>query len=135
MGANSMNNLIDILIRWTMRRWAFRSDIRKMYNAVLLVESQYQLYLWHENLDPNEQPKIKVIKTLIYGVRSSGNQAERALRVTVEKCRHLYPKAFDVITNDTYVDDCMSGTDSEDEGHLTMDEVQLSVGMGGFSII
>ena len=135
-GANSMNNLIEILIRWTMRRWAFHSDIRKMYNAVQLDQThwRFQLYLWQRNLEPSVEPKIKVIKTLIYGVRPSGNQAERAIRVTAEKNIKTYPKAFDGIRNDTYVDDCMSGTGSEEEGFLVTDEVKLCLEKGGFTL-
>ena len=50
-----------------------------MYNTVKLAEEDwcYQLYLWSEGLRVTEEPFIKVIKTLIYGVKSSGNQAER----------------------------------------------------------
>ena len=28
-GINSMNNLVQILIRWTIRTWAFHTDVRK----------------------------------------------------------------------------------------------------------
>ena len=59
-------------------------------------------------------PRIKVVKTVIYGVRPSGNMAECALRRTAELTKSDYPKAFDVIKKDIYVDDCLSGTHSED---------------------
>ena len=53
-----------------------------------------------------------MIKTLIYGVRSSGALAECGLRKTVELAREEYPLAFSPITHDTYMDDCGSGTNS-----------------------
>ena len=44
-----------------------------MYNAVHLDKShwRYQLYLWDDGLLEDRPPQWKVIKTFIYGVRSS----------------------------------------------------------------
>ena len=39
-----------------------------------------QLYHWEVGLNPNVIPEQKIIKTLIYGVVSSGNLAERCIR-------------------------------------------------------
>ena len=77
-----MNKLLQILIKWLIRRCAFHTDVQKMYNSVRLDEEHwnYQLYFWGKNLSPNIQPRTKVIKTLIYGLKPSENQAEGALR-------------------------------------------------------
>ena len=71
-----MNRLVEILIRWTMHHTAFYTDVREMYNSVNLHESHWclQRYVWDEQLDKGNISKEKVIKTLIYGVKSSGNQ-------------------------------------------------------------
>ena len=53
---NSMNKLFEILIRWTVYKHAFHTDIAKIC--------------------PSGR---KVIKTLIYGVQSSSNLAEYGL--------------------------------------------------------
>ena len=58
-----------------------------------------------------KKPK-KVIKTLIYGVKSSGNHAKRGLRKTAELSKNEYPHVNLTINNDVYVDDCLSGKDS-----------------------
>ena len=81
-GANSMNKLVEILIRWTIHIHAYHTDLSKMYNRVQLEKEfwRYQLYLWGEELSRDVRPLWKVIKTLIYGVRCSGNLAECALR-------------------------------------------------------
>ena len=54
----------------------FDMDIQKVHNAVHLDKSHwcYQMYLWNNDLNI-EQPNWKIIKTLIYGVKSSGNLA------------------------------------------------------------
>ena len=51
-----------------------------MYNSVKLVQEHWCLerYIWNENLGPGMIPEEKVIKALIYGIRSSGNQVVMA---------------------------------------------------------
>ena len=112
-----MNNLVQIIIRWLIKGLAYHTDIRKMYNAVLLDKSfwRFQLYLWENKLSSDEDPKTKVIKTCIYGMRPSRNQAERALRLVAEMTIDQYPIAYEIIQNDIYVDDCISGEATEEE--------------------
>ena len=93
-GRNNMNRLAEIVIRWLVKKHAFHTDIRKMYNTIKLDEDHwcYQLYLWENDLDPTKEPQIKVIKTLIYGVRPSGNQAERGIRETGNLMKANFPR-------------------------------------------
>ena len=135
-GANSMNKLIQIMIRWLTWGHAFHTDISKMYNVVLLDFHfwRYQLYLWSRSLNLNDDPVWKVIKTLIYGVRSSGNLAECGLRRTAELSKDEFPKAYDVIMHDTYVDDCMSGSESHERTLQVTDELQMILSKGGFTL-
>ena len=135
-GMNLMNKMVQIVIRWFIKRFGFHTDIRKMYNTVKLDEEywQYQLYLWHDQLSISEEPIIKVIKTLIYGLRASGNQAESALRKTAALESNSYPKACQVINRDTYVDDCISGTDTEIERDQVCHDLQLVISRGGFAL-
>ena len=83
-----------------IHKQAFHTDVQKIYNTIRLDEDHWccQLYLWD-----NET------KTLIYRVRSSGNQAERGLRHTAELVKHEYPRENETIRKDIYVDDCLSG--------------------------
>ena len=133
-GANNMNKLIIILIRWTAHKCAFHTDITKMYNAINLDKKhwKYQLYLWEEKLRVGIEPRWKVIKTAIYGVRSSGNIAECGIRKTAEVTRSEYPEAYDIINNDIYVDDCLSGDQSVSEVCETTDQLNLALSKGGF---
>ena len=70
-----MNKLVEIAIRWMLHKYAFHTDIQKMYNAIMLDDEHwcYQLYLWDNELDRANNTKHKVINILIYGVKSSGN--------------------------------------------------------------
>ena len=68
----------------------------------------YQLYFWSDSFNITD-PKWKVIKTLIYGVKSSGNQTEYGLKKTAKLIETGLERASEVIHKDNYVDDCISG--------------------------
>ena len=135
-GSNSLNNLQAITIRWSTRLHAFHTDVQKMYNRVQLDEEHwcYQLYLFSENLNLGDHPVWKVIKTIIYGVRPSGQLAQCGLRRTAELCREEFPLAYKPILEDTYMDDCASGTESAESSNKVMDQIQVTVAKGGFSL-
>ena len=135
-GRNNMNKLVEVAIRWMVHTFAFHTDVQKMYNTIKLCEEHwcYQLYLWDNDLDPANEPKWKVIKTLIYGVVSSGNQAERGLRQTAELQKDQYPRENEIIQNDVYVDDCLSGENSLHAVQETTDNLKLMLNRGGFTL-
>ena len=135
-GKNNMNKLVEIILRWRTHQFGFHSDVAKMYNTVQLREEDWclQRYIWQENLDPRYIPEEKVIKTLIYGVKSSGNQAEHALRLTASLSKNEFQEANNMIQNDVYVDDCMSGENSIELCHKRADEINLVLTRGGFSL-
>ena len=133
---NNMNNLIMILIRWIIHKQGFYTDISKMYNAIQLDKShwRFQMYLWDKDLSPENSPLWKVIKTVTYGVRPSGNLAECGLRKTAELTQSECPKAYGIIMNDMYVDDCMSGDDSFAETLQATVQLSVAFAKGVFSL-
>ena len=103
-----------------------------MYNTVQLREEDWclQCYIWQSELDSRKLPEEKVIKTLIYGIKSSGNQAERGLRETAKMLSTEYHLVNQIVQNDIYVDDCLSGEENEQKA----DQVELALNRGGFSL-
>ena len=129
-GSNNMNSIIQILLRWFIKPFAYHTDITKCYNGVKLHKShwRYQLYL------SKKEPKLKVIKTCIYGLRPSGNQAERAVRLTADTYKSDYPMAHRTLHDDLYVDDCVSGEDTHEDREKAMEQVRHCLGKAGFSL-
>ena len=76
-----------------------------MYNTIKLRPEHwtYQRYWWHPTLDPECDLLEKIIKTLIYGVRPSGNQGEFGLRETARMQQVEYPDAADSLLCDTTI--------------------------------
>ena len=135
-GRNNLNKLQEIVIRWFTHKFAITTDIRKMYNTIHLDKDEwcYQRNLWQTDLNPLEPPQDKVIKTLIYGVRSSGNQTEQGLRKIARLSRYQYPKACEAVEDDTYVDDCATGEEDKQAAITLSEETELVVNQGGFNL-
>ena len=68
----------------------------------------------------------------MYGAKSSGNQAKRALRETAKLSQVEYLKVNEIVKNDIYVDDCISGQQSEREALKRADELEVVLNRGGF---
>ena len=135
-GRNNLNKLVEIVIRWRTHKFAYHTDIQKMYNSVKLAEEHWclQRYIWQPELDSKKIPMEKIIKTLIYGVKSSGNQAETGLRETAILQEDDHPEVNKIVQEDVYMDDCMSGEDSEELVLERADELSLVLSRGGFNL-
>lgn len=135
-GRNGLNHLQEILIRWSIHKVAIHSDVRKMYNTIKL-DSQdwcFQRYVWQQDLDPTKIPEEKVIQTLIYGVKPSGNQAEFALREVARLHSDKYPEVSQILHQDVYVDDCITGEESTEKAVPRSKEIEHVVNQGGFDL-
>ena len=73
------------------------------------------------------------MKTAIYGVTSSGNQAERGIRETGKLMADQYPRVNEVIQHDIYVDDCVSGEASHAACCETADGLKAVLSTTGLS--
>ena len=133
-GVKSLNPLQQIFIAFRLRPIAVHTDFKKMYNSIKLCPEHwtYQRYFWYPTLDPNKHPEEKIIMTLIYGVVSSGNQAEYALRETARLQETEYPEAAKALINDTYMDDVLTGADDKDAADKLINDIDSLAPNGGF---
>ena len=133
-GRNNLNRLVQIFIRRLIYACAFHTDVQKMYNTIRLVVDHwcYQLFLWEDELNINVKPFVCVIKTLIYGIRTSGNQAERAVRETANLFIDKYPRQNKIIQKDTYMDDFLSGENSLNDAKEVTDSLHIVLNKGYF---
>ena len=130
-------------LRWRTHMVAYHNDVNTMYNQVELEEAYWvmQRYWWHPDLDPNEPPVEKFIKSIIYGCRSSSNQAEYAIRLVASTFKDEFPEIHEIIMKDLYVDDFLSGISSIDPDTSPMilineilERLQYVVNQGSFTL-
>ena len=135
-GINMLNKLVEMFIAWRVYKRAFHCDIKKMYNAISLLPEYWclQRYWFQKDLDPNLAPEEKIITTIIYGVRSSGNQAQCAVRKIAEMFAEQFPEVLKIINKQTFMDDCMGGEDSQESSEATQVNLEYVLRMGGFQL-
>ena len=136
-GINQINSLLEIIIRWRNGKYAMASDIEQMYNGVRLSEKHWplQMYLWSDGLREDMPPEIKVIKTLIYGVRSSGNQAITGVKRVAKHYKNDYPDACRTLVEQIYVDDILpEGKYSLQSCYSLADELVIVLERGGLKL-
>ena len=112
-GFDLLNNLLAVLIRFRENRVAFIGDIKKMYHTVKTSELDQHIhrFLWHD-MDSTREPDTYIIQRISFGDKPSGTIATIALRKTAEMTRNEYPKAADIIQNNTYMDDIIERKDN-----------------------
>ena len=61
-GENNMNKLVEIVIRWSIHKIGYHTDIKKMYNSVKLLDDNWCLlwYIWQKDLDTRNSPRKKL---------------------------------------------------------------------------
>ena len=106
-GSNSNLNLIRLLLRWSVGKFAMSGDIAQFYNTCKLDPHQWNLqrFLWQLDLDPDSPILEGVIRTLIYGVKSVAAQSGYALELLAETVKETDPELYDFLMLCLYVDD------------------------------
>ena len=80
MGTNGMNKLFDILLQHGTPKTLHSTQICAKYTMQWnWMKKTSNTKLWEDSICPGIEPKEKVLKTLIYGVKCSCNQAEKGL--------------------------------------------------------
>jgi hypothetical protein len=90
-GSNTLGNLLSILLRFRLKRSAFSADVSMAYNGISMdIEHiAYQKFYWREDMKECNPLLLYVVLTLIYGIRSAGNQTIAGFGLLSELARRL----------------------------------------------
>ena len=93
-GENKLSKLFHVLLKFRAGAEGFTADISMAYNNVWLRPEylRFQLYLWKEELDGNAPTEVFVVRTLIYGVRPSGNLMMAAFKLVSDYAAEMWPE-------------------------------------------
>lgn len=132
LGPKLQRDLFETIMRFRRHRIAIYADIKKMFNQVKLDESQWNLQriFWRENR--NEPLREYWLTVLIFGQSASPYLAVRSVKQTARDAEKEFPEAAKVIENDFYMDDCVTGEETEEKAIKIAEEVNQILRKAGF---
>lgn len=133
-GERLQDNLADIILRFRLHRIALTGDIEQMYPQVLIRPEDYQMQLIFWRPKRNQPIKIYAINRVMFGFKYSSHCAIRSMQQCARDEANNFPIASKVALQDYYVDDMISGTDTEDEAIELQRQMQSMMASGGFPV-
>ena len=138
-GQNKLAKLLNILLRFRSKQSAMTADVSMAYNGVKLSAEhyRYQRYLWKEDLNPSNPIVVMIIRTLIYGVKPSGNLTMAAFEKLAEYCKLHHPEHLRgavVLSEDAYMDDILHSEDSPEDCQAVATSLDFTLNLGSMSV-
>jgi hypothetical protein len=110
VGPTVQQDLYSIVLRFRTHQVCYTADIAKMYRQVIVhpEDRDLQRILWRYYLEePIQEYRLT---TVTYGTSSAPFLATRCLKKLADDNKNQYLRATQVLSNDFYVDDLLSGT-------------------------
>lgn len=134
VGPTVQNDLFTVLCRFRTHQVALTADLEKMYRQIKVKKPNQALQriLWRNS--PSHPMQCIQLTTVTYGTASASFLATRTLAQLVKDEGNNYPAASRAITNNTYVDDFMTGADTVQDAVKLYRELTELLERGGFRI-
>ncbi|KAL0809310.1 hypothetical protein ABMA28_011521 [Loxostege sticticalis] len=128
------DDLRHLLMRWRKHVCCLVADITKMYLQIKVseVDKDYQRLLWRP--DPNSAVKAYRMLRVSFGSASAPYLAVRTLQQVAHDEGDKYPEAKERTLRDFYMDDLMTGCDTEEEAIMIYKEMNEMLMKGGFEL-
>ena len=126
------DSLFNILSRFRVHQIALSADVAKMYRQICLArpDKDFHRMLWRN--DPKKPIKTYRMTRVTYGIRSSAYHSTRSLTETALDVDDEI--TAQVIRNDFYVDDALTGADTVEEAVVLQDNLISTLKKGGFDL-
>ncbi|CAG7717563.1 unnamed protein product [Allacma fusca] len=134
VGPVLQEDLISILIRWRLWRIPFTADIKQMYLQIQLHPRDRNFLRVYWRFDPNERLLCYRMTRVTFGLASAPYQAIKTLQTLADECEAECPMAHKIMKRDVYVDDCLSGANTEQEVLQAQKELILACKAGNFEL-
>lgn len=132
VGPKLQQDLRHILMRWRYHPICLVADLVKMYRQVLVhkEDTDFQRILWRD--DTSGPIQHYRLLTLTFGTASAPYLAVKSLQQLAKDEQSKYPVAAKITLQDYYMDDLMTGCETEDEAKNIYDEMNRLMNAGGF---
>ncbi|EFA07702.1 hypothetical protein TcasGA2_TC002178 [Tribolium castaneum] len=134
VGPKLQKDILTILSRFRVHPIVFTAHIRQMYRQILILPEhrKFQKILWRNF--PQEPVQEYRLNTVTYGVSFSPFLAIRTLGELASLEKTQFPLASEVLANDVYIDDIITGCSSIAEAHNLRDELIDLFSTAGFEL-
>ncbi|XP_062556795.1 uncharacterized protein LOC134221621 [Armigeres subalbatus] len=128
------DSLMAIVLRFRRYKYVFTADIVKMFRQIKVDEadSVYQKILWREN--PQEPLQTLELTTITYGTSCAPFCATACLKQLAQDERAAFPNASQIVEQDFYMDDVLSGADDLQMALEGQDQLIAMLHRGGFHL-
>jgi hypothetical protein len=130
------SKLIGVLLRFRQGCIAFTADIESMFHQVRVNPADYDVlrFLWYEDNESNEPTEFRMEVHPFGGVWTP-SCTTYALQLTAADNAVNFPsETVEMVTRNTYVDDCLKSVDSVDSGIQRATELRELLQKGGWRI-
>ncbi|CAK1597420.1 unnamed protein product [Parnassius mnemosyne] len=127
-------DIVDVLLKFRIHSIAFTADIKQMYRNILVrdTDRDFQRIVWRTS--PDEPIRDYRLRTVTFGVSSSPYLALRTMRQLALDEATRFPRASQVIIGDIFVDDIVSGDNTEAEALALQQELISICQAAGFTL-
>ena len=135
-GPDLLISQIGVLLRFRQYPVPIAGDIEKMYHQVQ-VPAKDQSALRFLYQAPGSDGPISTYQMTrhVFGAVSSPTTCLFALRKTAEENRHTHPNVADLVTSNTYVDNLLYSTETEDDAIRDAKDFKALCMKGGFNVV
>lgn len=129
--------IIDILLRFRTSRVALTADIERAFLQICIDEQDQDVlrFLWFDDVS-KPQPEVQTLKftRVVFGVSSSPFLLNATIRHHLKRYMTTHPELVKRISESIYVDDVVSGADTEEEAFAMYQESKAMLRAGGFNL-
>ncbi|XP_045541464.1 uncharacterized protein LOC123722956 [Papilio machaon] len=134
IGPKLQQDLRHILMRWRLHPYCVVADIEQMYRQIRVrdEDTDSQRILWR--FDPNQELECYKLVRLTFGTSCAPYLAVKCLQQLAKDEQLKYPIAAKIILEDFYMDDLLSGGETEDEVIEIYEQLNKVMKAGGFNL-
>ena len=129
--------ILDLLLRFRIHKVAVTADIEKAFLMVAVAEEDRDVlrFLWYDDVF-SEQPEIIQLRfaRVVFGVTSSPFLLNATVRHHLEQYKDTYPELVEKLIKATYVDDIVTGANSEEAAYQLFNQAKEILREGGFNL-
>ena len=129
--------ILDLLIRFRSYKIALLADGERAFLMIAVDEKDHDVlrFIWVNNLS-REDPELCVYRftRVVFGVSSSPFLLNATVRHHLERFLDTHESTVKRLLQSTYVDDVVSGSDSEDDTFQLYTEAKSIFRQGGFNL-